>query len=145
MGDGETARRWREAVRAFVEPQLAERCELCRSRFERNVLRVLDCKNERCRELSERAPRLIDQLSDANRGHFDEVRRHLEAIGRGATVDPGIVRGLDYYTHTIFELHYPPSARAARCAAEVATTTSCATSAGLTCPRSDSPSASRPP
>jgi histidyl-tRNA synthetase len=116
MGDGEDRDRWREAVRAFVEPQLAERCDLCRSRFERNVLRVLDCKNERCRELSEGAPRLIDQLSDANREHFDAVRAHLEAIGREALVDPGIVRGLDYYTHTIFEVHYPAlGARSALC------------------------------
>ena len=116
MGDGEDRERWREALSAYVEPQLPGRCDLCRSRFERNVLRVLDCKNERCRELSRGAPRLIDQLSDGNRAHFEAVQRQLAAIGREAVVDAGIVRGLDYYTHTIFELHYPAlGARSALC------------------------------
>jgi histidyl-tRNA synthetase len=116
LGDGEDRDRYREAVRKYVEPQLAERCDLCRSRFERNVLRVLDCKTPRCVELNKDAPKLLDFLGAANREHFDAVRANLAVLGRTAVVDPGIVRGLDYYTRTIFELHYPKlGARSALC------------------------------
>jgi histidyl-tRNA synthetase len=116
LGDGEDRDRYREAVKEYVRPQLGERCELCRSRLERNVLRVLDCKTPRCVELNRHAPVLLDFLGTANREHFDAVRRHLEALGRPAVVDPRIVRGLDYYTRTIFELHYPQlGARSALC------------------------------
>jgi histidyl-tRNA synthetase len=116
LGDGDDRDRYREAVREYVRPQLAERCDLCRSRFERNVLRVLDCKTPHCVELNKGAPKLIDFLSGANRQHFDAVRASLAALGRSTVVDPGIVRGLDYYTRTIFELHYPKlGARSALC------------------------------
>lgn len=116
MGDGDDRDRYREAVRAFLGPRIAEHCDLCKSRFERNVLRVLDCKNEACKALHAGAPHLLDFLSDENRAHFDAVRGHLESIGRTAVVDPGIVRGLDYYTRTIFEVHYPAlGARSALC------------------------------
>ena len=116
MGDGDDRDRYREAVRAFVEPTLSERCDLCRSRFERNVLRVLDCKNPRCVELNAGAPHLLDFLDAANRAHFDEVCARLEDVGLTVAVDPGIVRGLDYYTRTVFEVHYPAlGARSALC------------------------------
>jgi histidyl-tRNA synthetase len=116
MGDGADRDRYREAVRAFVEPTLAERCELCRARFERNVLRVLDCKNPRCVELNAGAPHLIDFLEPGNRAHFDEVCARLSDMGLAVAVDPGIVRGLDYYTRTVFEVHYPQlGARSALC------------------------------
>lgn len=116
MGDGADRDRYREAVRAFVAPSLPERCDLCRSRFERNVLRVLDCKNPRCVELNAGAPHLIDFLEAGNREHFDEVCARLEDVGLAIAVDPGIVRGLDYYTRTVFEVHYPAlGARSALC------------------------------
>ncbi len=116
MGDGADRERWREAVRAFVEPQLDRRCDLCRSRYERNVLRVLDCKNEACTAQNEGAPRLLEVLSDENRAHFDAVRERAADIGRDTVVDAGIVRGLDYYTRTIFEVHAPRlGARSAVC------------------------------
>jgi histidyl-tRNA synthetase len=116
LGDGEDRDRYREAVRAWVEPQLGERCELCRSRFARNVLRVLDCKTPHCVLLNKKAPKILDFLGEANRAHFDSVRSALAVLGRETIVDPGIVRGLDYYTRTIFELHYPKlGARSALC------------------------------
>jgi histidyl-tRNA synthetase len=116
MGDGADRELWRAAVREYVRPQLEQRCDLCRERFERNVLRVLDCKNPRCVELNAGAPVLVDFLSAANREHFDAVRAALGALGREAVIDPRIVRGLDYYTRTIFELHYPQlGARSALC------------------------------
>jgi histidyl-tRNA synthetase len=103
-------------VRAFLVPTLDEHCELCRSRFERNVLRVLDCKNPRCQELNAGAPAILAFLSGANREHFEQVQGLLAALGRRVRVDPGIVRGLDYYTRTVFEIHAPAlGARSALC------------------------------
>ena len=116
MGDGDDRDRWRDAVREYVRPQLAERCDLCRSRFERNVLRVLDCKNPSCIELSRQAPTIDGFLSEDNAAHFREVTGLLEGLGRKVVLDSGVVRGLDYYTHTIFEVHYPPlGSRSALC------------------------------
>ncbi len=116
MGDGDDRDRYREAVREFVRPNLAKYSEDSRARFERNVLRVLDSKHPGDVELNRGAPRILDFLSDENRAHFEAVERHLNGIGRRVVVDPGIVRGLDYYTRTIFELHYPAlGARSALC------------------------------
>ena len=116
MGDGEDRDRYREAVREFLAPKMDAHCELCQSRFTRNVLRVLDCKNPTCIELHVGAPIILDYLSEENRAHFDEVGELLRAIGRKVVIDPGIVRGLDYYTRTVFEVHYPAlGARSALC------------------------------
>ena len=116
MGDGADRDRYRAAVRDFLEPKRGELCELCQDRFERNVLRVLDCKNPSCNELCEGAPVVLDYLGEANAAHFEAVQEALVALGREPVVDAGIVRGLDYYTKTIFEIHAPAiGARSAIC------------------------------
>jgi histidyl-tRNA synthetase len=116
LGDGEDRARFKEAVRAYLEPRIHDYSPDSRSRFERNVLRVLDSKDPRDVEQNRGAPRILDCLSPENRAHFDAVREHLLALGRQAVLDPSIVRGLDYYTRTIFELHYPAlGARSALC------------------------------
>ena len=116
MGDGADRDEHRARVQAFLEPKKAELCELCQARFERNVLSVLDCKNPRCGELTAGAPVLLDVLSDENRAHFDAVQVALRTLGREPQVDTSIVRGLDYYTKTIFEIHAPAiGARSAVC------------------------------
>ncbi|HET6201818.1 MAG TPA: histidine--tRNA ligase [Planctomycetota bacterium] len=116
MGDGADRDSYREKLRAFVAARLEEYCETCRSRFERNVFRVLDCKNERCRAISSKAPAILDSLSPENLRHFESVRRGLDAVGRKAAIDPQIVRGFDYYTRTVFEVHLPSlGARSALC------------------------------
>ncbi|MSR62361.1 MAG: histidine--tRNA ligase [Planctomycetes bacterium] len=116
MGDGDDRARWREALREFLRPTIAEHCELCRERFERNVLRVLDCKNPRCKELNAGAPTILGFLSEANRAHFESVQKLLVGLARTVVVDAGIVRGLDYYTRTVFEIHAPAlGARSALC------------------------------
>ena len=116
MGDGADRDRYREAVRAFLAPRIAEHCELCRERFERNVLRVLDCKNPRCQELHAGAPAIVDFLDAANAEHFDTVRSLLETLGRRVVLDSALVRGLDYYTRTVFEIHATSlGARSALC------------------------------
>lgn len=116
MGDGADRDAYREAVRAHIEPNLSEYSEDSQRRFERNVLRILDSKDPRDIELNEGAPKLLDHLSPENRAHFDRVVALLEEIGVSAVVDPSIVRGLDYYTRTVFEVHAPSiGARSALC------------------------------
>jgi histidyl-tRNA synthetase len=116
MGDGEDRDRWRDALRAFFAPGLSARCEDCRSRYERNVFRLLDCKVEACRAANEGAPTLRGMLAEESAAHHAGFLAGLRALGREPVEDPTIVRGLDYYTRTIFEIHYPPlGARSALC------------------------------
>lgn len=78
-------------------------CETCQGRLERNPLRILDCKSPQCHKIVEGAPSVLDSLDDDCKAHFAEVQRILTALGIPYVVDPGIVRGLDYYTRTVFE------------------------------------------
>jgi histidyl-tRNA synthetase len=99
-----------------VRPNLAKYSEDSQRRFERNVLRVLDSKDPRDVELNAGAPRLLDHLGDENRAHFERVVGLLRELGVDAVVDPTVVRGLDYYTRTVFEVHCPSlGARSALC------------------------------
>src|SRR5260221_163618 len=91
---------------ALVEWFTARRDQLCdehRDRIEENPLRILDCKRPECRAASEGAPRMVDMLCEDCAPHFARVRAGLDALGIGFTVDPMLVRGLDYYTRTTFE------------------------------------------
>jgi histidyl-tRNA synthetase len=120
LGDGADRQRFREALHAFLRPRLLELCELCQSRFERNVLRILDCKNPRCRELlgdpEADRPDMLELLSDANREHLESVEALLDDLAIPHQRSSDLVRGLDYYTRTVFEVHYPPlGARSALC------------------------------
>jgi histidyl-tRNA synthetase len=116
MGDGEDRDRYREAVRAHVAARLGDYSADSQARFQRNVLRILDSKDPRDVELNQSAPILLDYLSSENRAHFDSVQQGLKRIGLKVQVDPRIVRGLDYYTRTVFELHFPAlGARSALC------------------------------
>ena len=99
---------YRERLQEFFRPHLEELCTDCRSRFERNPLRLLDCKNEHCHALAEDAPRITDCLCDECRTHFAEVQSYLTAAGIPFELDANLVRGLDYYTKTAFELKYTP-------------------------------------
>ena len=107
MGDPADRDRWREQLRSYFEPQLAQRCDDCRSRFERNIFRLLDCKEPACAELSSGAPSLRSVLGEEARAHDAGFLDALRALGREPMVDESIVRGLDYYTRTVFEIHYP--------------------------------------
>ncbi len=92
------------ALRAYFEPHRAELCEDCRRRLDKNPLRILDCKVEGCRKLTAGAPSLLDHLGAASRAHFDAFLASLTALGVPYRVDPRLVRGLDYYTGTTFEI-----------------------------------------
>ena len=78
-------------------------CADCRSRLDRNPMRILDCKNPDCAEIARGAPRMLDYLCDDCRAHFEGVKGYLDAVGIEYAVNPSIVRGLDYYTRTVFE------------------------------------------
>ncbi len=94
---------YNRALREYFEPRLGDMCETCRTRFSSNPLRMLDCKEEKCREISAGAPSILDYLCPDCRGHFERVKALLEESGLAFTVNPCIVRGLDYYTRTVFE------------------------------------------
>lgn len=78
-------------------------CETCLGRLEKNPMRILDCKNPECKEIAKNAPKIIDFLCDDCRDHFEGVKTRLSAMGIDFVVNPTIVRGLDYYTRTVFE------------------------------------------
>ena len=95
--------RYQEALREFIRPNLDEYCDTCKTRFEKNPLRILDCKEERCKQLNQGAPVILDYLCDECRDHFENVKKYLTANSVPFEIDSGIVRGLDYYTKTVFE------------------------------------------
>ena len=92
-----------EKLRAYYADKLDRLCPDCRGRYDVNPLRLLDCRNEPCQPFKSGAPRLADNLCDACAAHFATVRRLLEALGIAYTLNPTLVRGLDYYSRTTFE------------------------------------------
>ena len=94
---------YHKALKAYFEAQKAELCATCRDRLDRNPMRILDCKSPVCREIAAGAPVILDFLCGDCRAHFDGVKAGLQAAGLSYTVNPTIVRGLDYYTRTVFE------------------------------------------
>ncbi|WP_438434398.1 histidine--tRNA ligase [Gorillibacterium sp. sgz500922] len=101
VGTADIRARFRSKLLAFLEPMKEELCRDCRSRMERNPLRVLDCKIDQHR--FDGAPSILDELDEDSRTHFEQVRGHLDAMGVPYEVNPRLVRGLDYYTLTAFE------------------------------------------
>ena len=145
MGDGADRERWRDAVREYVRPQLEQRCDLCRERFERNVLRVLDCKNPTCVELSKGAPAIAQFLSRRERARTSSAAWRCSRASAGAWCATPASCAASTTTRTrSSRCTTRPWARAALCAAAGATTTWSSSSAAPTCPPWASPSASRP-
>ena len=91
------------ALKKFISQRLKSMCGLCQQRFEKNPLRILDCKNPNCQELLRDAPSVIDSLDDACRAQFEGLQGLLTSFGIPYVVDARVVRGLDYYTRTVFE------------------------------------------
>ncbi|MCX7934680.1 MAG: histidine--tRNA ligase [Planctomycetota bacterium] len=94
---------YRQRLRQALQPLLPHLCKTCQERFERNILRILDCKNRTCQEVVANAPRAPEQVCEACRAHFAVVCEALEAQGISYDLDHSLVRGLDYYTKTVFE------------------------------------------
>lgn len=94
------------ALKEYMNSRREELCSTCRDRLEKNPLRILDCKVPSCGEIAANAPVILDYLCDDCREHFEKLKQLLDAAGIAYTVDPHIVRGLDYYVRTVFEIIY---------------------------------------
>lgn len=104
IGDAKCRPAYKTKLQEFLRARIGDLCEDCKARVEKNPLRVLDCKKEGCRAATANAPRLMDHLCEECRAHFDELRRSLDVLKVSYEIDPRIVRGLDYYMRTAFEL-----------------------------------------
>ena len=104
LGDKESRENYRKALLEYFKPYLNDLCEDCRRRYEKNPLRILDCKVDSDKDIMKKAPKMTDYLNEESRKHFDKVKQYLEAMKISYKVNPSIVRGLDYYTHTVFEV-----------------------------------------
>ena len=94
---------YHKALKEYFEARKTELCETCLTRLDKNPMRILDCKNPSCKEIAAGAPLMIDYLCDECKEHFEAVKARLDVMGLPYTVNPNIVRGLDYYTKTVFE------------------------------------------
>ncbi|MDD2534784.1 MAG: histidine--tRNA ligase [Eubacteriales bacterium] len=94
---------YNQLLKAHIQPHLADMCPTCNDRFEKNPLRIIDCKEHKCQPVTKTAPALLDHLCPDCQTHFDGLCTNLDELGIAYTVDRGIVRGLDYYTRTVFE------------------------------------------
>ena len=104
LGDKESREMYRKALTDYFKPHISELCEDCQTRFEKNPLRILDCKVDADNELLKDAPKTIDYLNDESRRRFEAVKDYLDILQIKYEVNPNIVRGLDYYNHTVFEI-----------------------------------------
>lgn len=95
--------KYHEALKAYFESSKSELCETCLSRLEKNPMRILDCKSPVCSEIAKNAPVVLDYLCDECSDHFTKVKSYLDSAEIPYVVNPQIVRGLDYYTKTVFE------------------------------------------
>ncbi len=103
IGCPECREKYRAALISHLEAKKEGLCDTCKDRLYKNPMRVLDCKSPICRELSADAPRVLDYICDDCREHFDAVKGMLDGMGIEYEIDKSIVRGLDYYTKTVFE------------------------------------------
>ena len=104
LGDTESRQAHRKALIEHFKPHMDDLCEDCNNRLENNPLRILDCKVDREHEAMKTAPSVLDYLNEESREYFEKVKSYLDAMNIPYTVDPTLVRGLDYYNHTAFEI-----------------------------------------
>lgn len=103
IGCPQCRKEYHEALKNYFESRKTELCETCLGRLEKNPMRILDCKSPVCSKIAENAPVMIDYLCGECSEHFEKVKRYLDTMEIEYTVNPKIVRGLDYYTKTVFE------------------------------------------
>ncbi|MEG6585600.1 histidine--tRNA ligase [Dendrosporobacter sp. 1207_IL3150] len=108
VGCPECRPKYRVVLQDFLRDKLTNFCKDCQSRFDRNPMRILDCKNEKCGALSQGAPQMSDCLCEECDTHFNHLKELLTAANIDFTINPRLVRGLDYYTKTAFEIQYAP-------------------------------------
>ncbi|MBW8348217.1 histidine--tRNA ligase [Bacillus sp. IITD106] len=104
LGDNESRNAHRAALINHFQPRIGEFCSDCQKRLEKNPLRILDCKKDREHELMKTAPSILEYLNEESKQYFEKVKQYLSAMDIDYIVDPTLVRGLDYYNHTAFEI-----------------------------------------
>lgn len=104
IGDSESRKEYNEALVKHFEPVIDTFCSDCQSRLHTNPMRILDCKIDRDKEAVKNAPRITDYLNNDSKSYYEQVKLHLDNLNISFVEDPNLVRGLDYYTHTAFEL-----------------------------------------
>lgn len=104
LGDTESRNNYREALIKYFEPFINDLCEDCQERLKKNPLRILDCKVDAESEIIKNAPIMLDYLNEESKNRFMDVQNYLDVLDIDYEVDPKIVRGLDYYSHTVFEI-----------------------------------------
>jgi histidyl-tRNA synthetase len=104
VGDPACRESYRTILKDYIRPRLLDYCEDCQRRFEENPMRILDCKKIACTALNMEAPKIADYLCEDCRNHFDELRHQLDLLEISYELNPFLVRGLDYYTRTVFEI-----------------------------------------
>lgn len=104
IGDSESRKEYNEALVKHFEPVIDTFCSDCQSRLHTNPMRILDCKIDRDKEAVKNAPRITDYLNNDSKSYYEQVKLHLDNLNISYVEDPNLVRGLDYYTHTAFEL-----------------------------------------
>ncbi|WP_020403635.1 histidine--tRNA ligase [Gracilimonas tropica] len=107
VGDPESRETYKEALRSYLKPNLDKMSELSQKRFEKNPMRILDSKEPEDQQFIESAPVIQDYLNEDSTEHFEKVQQYLDQLGINYTIDPHLVRGMDYYTRTAFELISP--------------------------------------
>jgi histidyl-tRNA synthetase len=95
---------YNKKLKEFLEARLSNLCDTCKDRFHKNPMRIIDCKEERCKEQLTDVPFILDNVCEECSEHFEGLKKSLEILGLNYVVDPRIVRGLDYYTKTAFEI-----------------------------------------
>ena len=103
IGCPECRKKYHEALKQYLGDNKEHLCPTCHERFDKNPMRILDCKEEKCKEITKNAPLMLDYLCDDCKAHFEQVKSMLDNAKINYTVNPTIVRGLDYYTRTVFE------------------------------------------
>lgn len=103
IGCKECRKKYQQALIEYLGKNAQDLCPLCKDRLEKNPLRVLDCKNDDCKKITAGAPKILDYICEDCSSHFEKVKRLLDVVGVEYKIDAGIVRGLDYYTRTVFE------------------------------------------
>jgi histidyl-tRNA synthetase len=104
VGDAEDRIRYKKILQDFIRPNLKKYCQDCQRRFDENPMRILDCKNEPCSTINKNAPKIAEHLLPDSKAHYEKLKKQLTALGIAFTENPYLVRGLDYYTRTVFEI-----------------------------------------
>lgn len=104
IGCPECRREYNQKLKAYLEPKLSKLCDTCKDRYHKNPIRIIDCKEEKCKALITDIPFMLDHLCESCSTHFEKLKKSLHSLELEFVVDPTIVRGLDYYSKTAFEI-----------------------------------------